>query len=591
VQGVAQNCRRSWKVEPADPNAAELAARLKISPLTAQALLARGMSGVESAEAFLRPNLKMLAEPALLPGIPVAAQRIAKAIRENEKIVIYGDYDVDGITGSSILWHAIRILGADPTVYIPHRLEEGYGLNAEAINQIIDNGAKLIVSVDCGITAIEEARVAKSRGVEMIVTDHHEWHVDADGTPLLPDCFSIVHPRLKSEREYPNPFLSGAGVAFKLAWAIGQAAGGQERVSQTYREFLIEATALAALGTIADVVPLIGENRALAAFGLGGLRETKLIGLRALIESAALAGKKLDSYHVGFLLAPRLNACGRMGHAALAVEMLTTATEDRAKEIAEYLDEQNRARQELEKKILAQALEQIEANHWADAPHRALVLAGEGWHAGVIGIVAARIVDRFRRPTVMIGLTNGQGQGSARSIAGFHMSKALEGCQKSLLAFGGHEMAAGLRIESGRVEEFRQALDEAAQKVVTDEMLVPQLRLECVAELGQMTEALVTEMQRLGPFGHGNPKPVLCVREVSVAAVPRRVGKTGEHLQLIVKQGQRSIRCIGFHCGELFDRLGPGTKIDLAVEPSLNEFNGRRNVELEIKDIQFNGAD
>ncbi len=549
------------------------------------------MGETEAAEAFLRPNLKMLAEPGLLPGLTAAAQRIARAIREKEKIVIYGDYDVDGITGTAILWHAITLLGGNPATYIPHRLEEGYGLNADAINQIIDNGAKLIVSVDCGITGIAEAKIARERGVEMIVTDHHEWHADSEGKPLLPECFSIVHPRLKGEAEYPNPFLSGAGVAFKLAWAIGQAAGGQERVSQTYREFLIEATALAALGTIADVVPLVGENRALAAFGLGGLRESKLTGLRALIESAALSGKKLDSYHVGFLLAPRLNACGRMGHAALAVEMLTTATEDRAREIAAYLDEQNRARQDLEKKILGEAMAQIEANHWGDSTHRALVLAGEGWHAGVIGIVAARIVDRFRRPTVMIALSNGVGQGSARSVAGFHLSKSLERCKEYLLAWGGHEMAAGLRIQSDRVEAFREALDGAARETVTDEMLVPQLRLECVADLGQMTEALVTEMRRLGPFGHGNPRPVLCVRDVSVAAVPRRVGKTGEHLQLIVKQGQRSIRCIGFRYGELFDRLGPGTKIDLAVEPSLNEFNGRRNVELEIKDLQFCGSD
>jgi single-stranded-DNA-specific exonuclease len=564
-----------------------LAGRLKISPLTAQALLARGMDQVEAAQAFLSPNLNMLAQPALLPGLPVAAERIVKAIRDKEKIVIYGDYDVDGITASAILWHAITLLGGNPSVYIPHRIEEGYGLNAEAINQIIDGGAKLIVSVDCGITAIQEAQIARSRGVEMIVTDHHEWHVDGEGKPLLPECLSIVHPRLGGEPAYPNPYLSGAGVAFKLAWAIGQSAGGQQRVSESFRNFLIEATALAALGTIADVVPLMGENRALAAYGLAGLRESKLTGLRALIEIASLNGKKLDSYHVGFLLAPRLNACGRLGHAALAVEMLTTATEDRAREIALYLDEQNRARQELEKKILREALDQIEANRWADAPHRALVLAGEGWHAGVIGIVAARLVDRFRRPAVMISLTNGQGQGSARSIAGFHMSKALENCREFLLAWGGHEMAAGLRIESGRVGEFRAAMDQAAQKIVTDEMLVPQLRVECVADLGQMTEALVTEMRRLGPFGHGNPRPVLCLREVCVAGVPRRVGKTGEHLQIIVKQGDRSIRCIGFGCGELFDRLGPGTKVDLAVEPSLNEFNGRRSVELEIKDFQF----
>jgi single-stranded-DNA-specific exonuclease len=573
---------KRWKIDPPNSGAADLASRLKISPIVAQMLLNRGISDFENAQAFLRPSLLALADPNLLPGLTDAAQRIAGAIRDREKIVIYGDYDVDGITATSILWHAITLLGGLVETYIPHRIDEGYGLNAEALGQIIDGGAKLIVTVDCGITAIEPARIARERGVDLIVTDHHQWHGDP---PMLPDCRGIVHPRLKGGA-YPNPHLCGAGVAFKLAWGIGQAIGGAVRVSESFRGFLVEATALAALGTIADVVPLVGENRVLAHFGLSGLAASKLTGIRALIESTALTGKSLDTYDVGFLLAPRLNACGRLGHAALAVEMLTTAGEARAKEIAVYLEGQNRARQAVEKQILEQALAQIESNGWGGNENRALVLAAEGWHAGVIGIVASRIVDRYCRPTVMIALSNGQGQGSARSIAGFHLANALESCGTHLLAYGGHEMAAGLKIETGHLDDFREAFGKVADSLVTEEMLVPQLRVECNADLPEITEALVNDLQRLGPFGHGNRRPTLCLDHAIVAGSPRRVGKTGDHLQLMVKQKRQTMRCIAFGVGDMMDKLASGASIRVAVEPSINEFNGRRSVELQVKDFQ-----
>ena len=290
---------------------------------------------------------------------------------------------------------------------------------------------------------------------------------------------------------------------------------------------------------------------------------------------------------MGFLLAPRLNACGRLGHAALAVEMLTTAGESRATEIAVYLEGRNRARQAVEKQILDQALAQIESNGWARDGHRALVLAAEGWHAGVIGIVASRIVERFCRPTVMIALAGEHGQGSARSIPGFHLAHALESCAPHLIAFGGHEMAAGLKIQTAQVDDFRRAFCQVADSLITDEMLVPQLRVECVADLSQVTEGLIEDLQRLGPFGHGNRRPLLCIENATVAAPPRRVGKTGDHLQLLVKQNGRTIRCIAFGAGELIDRLAPDTAVSLAVEPSINEFNGRRNVELTVKDFQL----
>jgi single-stranded-DNA-specific exonuclease len=383
--------------------------------------------------------------------------------------------------------------------------------------------------------------------------------------------------------------LFGAGVAFKLAWGIGQAMSPGDRVSDEFRAFLVEATSLAALGTIADVVPLVGENRVLAHFGLGGLVQSKLTGIRALITSAKLDGKKLDAYHVGFLLAPRLNACGRMGHAGLAVEMLTSASEAKASEIATYLEQQNRARQKMEQSFVRQAIEQIEQNDYAADDRRAIVLASEGWHPGVIGIVASRIVERFNRPTVMIAINDGVGQGSARSIPGFHLAHALDACGQYLETYGGHEMAAGLKIQTARLNDFRDAFRAFAGRTIPAELLIPEIKIDSQAELNQITLPLINDLSRLGPFGHGNRKPLLACYGLEVAAPPRRVGKTGDHLQLYVKKDGTSMKGIAFGLGRLSDTLKPGTQIDLAVEPTLNDFNGRVSVELMVKDLRVAG--
>jgi single-stranded-DNA-specific exonuclease len=376
-------------------------------------------------------------------------------------------------------------------------------------------------------------------------------------------------------------------VAFKLAWGIGLAMSGGSRVSEEFKAFMIEATNFAALGTIADVVPLVGENRALAHFGLSGLKQSKLVGIRALIASAGLTGQKLDSFAVGFRLAPRLNACGRMGHAALAVEMMTTATEERAAEIAAYLERQNRERQAIERKIAEQAIAQVAELGMDKDSQCAIVLGHAEWHPGVIGIVAARMVERYHRPTVMVALANGHGQGSARSIDGFHLARALSACSEHLETYGGHEMAAGLRIESSKFEAFRDSFCRHASSVLCPEQLVPEMTLDGVAELHQITEAVAADLQRLGPFGHGNPKPLLCCRGVELTAPPRRVGAKGEHLQLLIRKGNCHMRCIAFGFGEQYDQLRPGTILDLAVEPGINEYNGYRNVELKVTALQI----
>jgi single-stranded-DNA-specific exonuclease len=612
---------KRWNIAEAHPVVEDLAARLKVSPLVAQLLLNRGLSDPTDCQNFLRPSLKLLPDPFTLPGLRQAADRIARAIRDKEKIVIYGDYDVDGITATAILWHAIRVLGGACEFYIPHRIEEGYGLNAEALTQLCESGARVIVTVDCGITAVEPAAIAKCRNVDLIITDHHEWHegqtdretrrqadketethvipsaslspclpvsLSSSNLPLLPDCAGIVHPRLPTDgAPYANPYLCGAGVAFKLAWGIGLAMSGANRVSQEFRDFLIEATALAALGTIADVVPLVGENRLLAHFGLTGLKSSKITGIQALIANAGLTGQKLDSIHVGFLLAPRLNASGRMGHARLAVEMLTTTDTEKANQIASYLEQQNRQRQSIERKILDSALAQIEAGNWSADDKCAIVLGDETWHPGVIGIVASRIVDRFHRPAIMVALNNGHGQGSGRSIAGFHLARALETCADHLDAFGGHEMAAGLKVQTAKFEDFRQQFCRHASALVTPEMMVPELVLEAIANIDHLSPSLITDLARLGPFGHGNRKPLFCFRDLEVSAPPRRVGKTGDHLQLHLRHGDHFIKAIAFGHGQLFDHLKVGTKLDVAAEPTLNHYNGNITVELEIKDFQF----
>ncbi len=586
---------KRWIIAPPHADAGELAGRLRTSPVIAQVLLNRGISQPEECFNFLQPSLKCLHDPALIPNLTKAAERIARAIRAGEKIVVYGDYDVDGITATCILWHAIRTLGGEVDYYIPHRIDEGYGLNAAALREIIDRGANVIVSVDCGVTAVEQAKVALERGIDLIITDHHEWHDDS-----FPQCYTIVHPRLSKDdnaipHAYPNAALCGAGVAFKLAWGVGVAANdGNPKVSPEFREFLLEATALTALGTIADVVPLVGENRIIAAYGLGAVKASKLVGIQALIESAGLTGQTLDSYHVGFLLAPRLNACGRMGHAREAVEMLTQANRDRAIQIATYLEQHNRDRQAMEKSILDAAIKQVEEQKLDGDDCRAIVLGAQGWHPGVIGIVASRIVDRFCKPTIMIAFNenNGSGmigQGSGRSIAGFHLSRALEFCGEHLEAYGGHEMAAGLKIKPEKFDEFRSCICRYAYEHLEPEQLVPELTLDAEAELRQVTAALVTDLKRLGPFGHGNRKPVFCSKGIEIAAPPRRVGKTGNHLQLYMKQGNTSIKAIAFGAGELYERLQPGVRVDVAFEPTLNEYNGFTSVELEVKDLQFVG--
>ena len=570
---------KCWMVAPPWAERERAARRLGVSPLLAQLLFNRGLTDRDAVRAFLNPQLKTLPDPDLLPGAAEATKLLVGKVRERKSIVIYGDYDVDGIPGTAILWHLLTLAGADVSYYIPHRLEEGYGLNGEALRQIRRDGADTVITVDCGIAAVEQARVAREIGLTLIITDHH-----AAGD-TLPQADGIVHPRLAGG--YPNPDLCGAGVAFKLAWAIARTLSGSQRVSQQFRDFLVDSMGLVALGTIADVVPLIHENRVLAKFGLMGLAESKLTGLVTLIETARLNDQKLSSEHVGFWLAPRLNAAGRMGHALLAAELLTRADEARAREIAMYLEEQNRKRQTIERRILKEACDKIEANNLASDARRAIVLASHKWHAGVIGIVASRIVDRYHRPTVLIALDNGQGQGSARSILHFDLHRALADCHDHLIAFGGHAMAAGLRIEPAKIEAFTEAFVARANQLLTGKDLEPALHLDAEIPLSRVTESLVRDLDRLAPFGEGNPKPRFASPLLALDGEPRTVGRAGAHLTFRLTDGQARLRAIAFGQSDQLQTLLEHRRCRVAFQPNLNTFNGRTSVELQILDFAF----
>jgi len=569
---------KHWLIPPRTDESDALAQRMGLPWIVGQLLANRGVSD-EQAGAFLAPQLRDLHPPEMLPGATDAAARLAEAVRRRTKILLYGDYDVDGITGIAVLWHVLRQAGAEVSFYVPHRIEEGYGLNLEALRKAVADGAGMVVSIDCGITAVAEAEWLAKQKVSLIVTDHHATHA------AVPPAEVIVHPAL--DGDYPNPHLCGAGVAFKLAWALAQNLSGSTKVSEEYRGLLGELLPLAAIGTIADVVPLVGENRIITRHGLSMLPQSTLPGVRALIESSGLTGAKVSGYDVGFKLAPRINAAGRMGHARLAVELFTRADETRAREIALYLEEHNRARQATERQTAKQAYELIDKHNLAGDARRAIVLASQGWHAGVIGIVAARIVGRFHRPAVVIALSNGEGQGSGRSVTHFNLAAALSDCAEHLTVHGGHAMAAGLRIQSDRVEAFTEAFVELANQRLTGHDLVPKLRLDAEVPLSDLNLSTTEAILGLGPFGVGNPRPKLATDWVELAGEPRCVGGNGDHLQASFSHQGVRLKAIGFGMASSLENLKLHRKCRVAFEPIVNDFNGRRTVEMQILDLDF----
>jgi len=570
--------RKAWRLLPHDQMAIDsLAKTLQVSPILAQLLLNRNLADPAIAKTFLNSPLSSLHEPEKLPGIVEAVDRIFAAIAADKKICVYGDYDVDGVTGTAILLTCLKHLGAKVDFHVPHRLEEGYGLNKEALRKIAADGVSTVITVDCGIASIEEADEARLLGLELIVTDHHE------PKDTLPDAAVLVHPRISGD--YPFGWICGAGVAFKLAWALCKRKCGSAKVTPELREFLLDALALAAMGTVADVVPLHDENRVLVRHGLHRLRTAPTLGLKTLLRFAKIEGKSnLGAYDIGFCLAPRINAAGRLGTARLAVELLTTHVAQRAEVLADYLERQNQERQLLERRILQEARELAEQ----DAHLPALVLASQNWHPGLLGIVASRLVDLFARPVLMIALRDGQhGSGSGRSVADLRLHEALQDCTEHLIGHGGHASAAGFRIEPERIEDFRQQFMACVEKRLGAEPRLHRLTIDAEVPLSSLTMNLINAMAGLEPYGAGNPQPVLLSSNVQVVGEPKRVGGGERHLALRVKQHGKEIRGIAFGMADRIEELmSQGGHCCLVYTPRINEYQGYRSVELEVKDFQ-----
>ncbi|MBI4585162.1 MAG: single-stranded-DNA-specific exonuclease RecJ [Planctomycetes bacterium] len=572
---------KTWKAAEVDPAVREAIAReLSCSSILAGLLVRRGVTGSEEAAQFLQPKLSQLPDPDLLPGIEAAAQRICRAIQENEPIAVFGDYDVDGVSSTALLLEFFDFLKRPVRHYIPHREEEGYGMNEPAVERLAQEGVRLIITVDNGSAAFSSVERARALGVDVVITDHH---LPADP---LPRPAAFVNPWLPGSR-YPFKPLAGAGVAFKLIWALCRQFSRSRKISPEFRDFMMDSLGLVALGTIADVVPLLGENRVLACYGLKALAATRRPGLQCLVRFALQGEERrrdLEARDVAFRIGPCLNAAGRLGGSEAALQLLVSRDAASAAGLMAHLIRENDRRRQIEQDIYQEArdclLKEVDL-----AGDRVVVLAKEGWHPGVIGIVAARLVEEFYRPTLLIALEGDQGKGSARSIPQVSICNALERARGCLEGFGGHDRAAGVRINTSRVGELRRLLNEAVE--VQPQEMVPELVVDGECDLSEWTPALLRELERLAPHGEGNPEPLFALRRGEVVGEPRLLGRDGAHLSFFVRQKGVSLRAVAFRMAEYLPRLHPaGVQVALAYQPKLNCWGDDEKVELVIREVE-----
>jgi single-stranded-DNA-specific exonuclease len=563
-----------WDLQPCDEVAsAALAAALGLEPTVARLLCQRGLSDPELASRFLNPSLDHLHDPMGLAGMRVAVDRLFAAIAKREKIAVHGDYDVDGITSTVILRRVLELLGAEVVHFIPERLRDGYGLQRAAIERLHIEGVALIVSVDCGIRSADAARRARELGVDLVITDHHEPESE------LPEALAVINPK-RADCAYPDKYLAGVGVALKLVQALCRRAG---------RENLLPGfLKVAAIGTLADVVPLVGENRVIAKLGLDLLtRGPHKVGLRSLLDIAGLSGKSIDSYHIAFMLAPRVNAAGRMSTPDLATRLLLANDETMAEEaraLAEQLDGENVRRQQEEATTVAAAKKIVTTDPDIGA-RSVLVVAGEGWHRGVIGIVASKLVDAFHRPAIVLSIEDGVAHGSCRSIPPFDMLAALERCSRLLLRFGGHRQAAGLSLEADRIKELRATVNAVADETLGPEDLMPRLRIDGDLGFRAITGGVSAGVAALAPFGAGNPRPVFAARGVEIVDGPRKLKE--RHLKMALKQDGRIFRAVAWRSAEHHDYLTENkTALDVAFSLEQNQYNGETYTELTLADVR-----
>jgi single-stranded-DNA-specific exonuclease len=555
------------------PGVVALASALGVSPVLARLLCLRGQSDPEDAKRFLEPSLDHLHHPLLLTDMKVAVERLMSALAKRERIAIHGDFDADGITATVVLRRSIELLGGEVVHFIPERTREGYGLQPATVERLHADGAKVIVSVDCGIRAPEAAARARELGVDLIITDHHE--PDSE----LPRALAVINPK-RPDCGYPDKNLAGVGVALKLAQALAERSGREK--------WLPAFVKMAAIGTLADVVPLVGENRVIAKLGLDMLsRGPHKVGLRALIECAGLAGRPIDSYHIAFMIAPRINAAGRMSTPDIAARLLLATDEAMADEVhalAALLDQENVRRQQEERAVVTEARRIVETDPDIGA-RTVLVVCGEGWHRGVIGIVASKLVDRFHRPAIVLALDGPLAYGSCRSIPAFDMLAALERCAGHFHKFGGHRHAAGLTMDASRVKSLREAVNACADEVLEPGDLCPRLRIDGPLPIHAIRPSLAEEISRLAPFGAANPRPVFHSSGVSIADGPRVLKEA--HLKMALRQNDRVLRAVAWRAADREEFLrSHRDALDVAFSLELNTFNGQTTVELSLADAR-----
>jgi single-stranded-DNA-specific exonuclease len=551
-----------------------LARELGISPLLSQLLINRDITDIQQAKMFLSASLNDLHSPFLMKDMERAVTRIAQALKNSEKIVIYGDYDVDGITGTAILCNFLEELGGDCSYFIPEREREGYGLNLEAIRLLKEKGTGLLITVDCGIGNFEEVSFARDQGMDVIITDHHEI------PDRLPPAYAILNPRQK-DCSFPFKALAGVGIAFNLIIALRSYLRDSGHFANDPPPNLKEYLDLVSLGTVADMVPLVDENRIFVKYGLKLLTEGSRVGIRALKETSGLKDIPITTVHIGFRLGPRINAPGRIDRADEGLRLLITKDPQEADSLAKSIDIKNSRRQQMENEIVREIKERIERDE-RFLEKRSLVLSSSNWHPGVIGICASRIVEEYYRPTVLIALDGEKGKGSARSIEAFHLYNGLKGCECLLEGFGGHKHAAGLTILPEKIEEFEKAFEEIAYQSLKEEDLIPRINIDAEINLKEVTENLIDDLERLAPFGYSNPEPTFSSFELKLYS--SMVVGNG-HLKMKIREDGIFYDAIGFNMGNHFPLSDQ--KIRLAFVPQFNVWQGVKSIQLRIKDIKI----
>ncbi len=557
--------QKEWVIKLPHPrNQILLADALNVHPIIAQLLVNRSIQEVGTARDFLAPSLTLLHDPMRFKDMAKAVDRIRQAASEKQKVLIFGDYDVDGVTSSVILNKVLKSMGIDVVHHIPHRMTDGYGLNHDIADVAREQGVALIITIDCGVTAFDEVETIRSQGIDVIVIDHHE---PSEGR--LPDATAIIDPK-QADCDYPFNELASVGLAYKLAQVLAP-------------EICDEVLDFVALGTVADVAPLVDENRILVKAGLKQILKTRNKGLRALLQATKMKRKPITPFHIGFVLGPRINAAGRMDSALTALNLFLSDDEREAYSLAMELESYNYDRQKMQNNTISEAMEIVEAQI-QQTDSKIIVLNKEGWHKGVLGIVASRLTDKYYRPSVVISTENGVGTASCRSIDGFHIQQALEQCQEVLENFGGHEGAAGLTIQENQIDPFRKMINDIAQSTLEIRKLTPKIYIDCEIPVNQVDLSLANTVEQLQPFGEGNAVPVFCSRRLVVKSYPQILGKGT--LKFWVERDDQPISAIGFGMERFADMISPGRQIDMAYEISIDDWNKAPEAQLRIKDIK-----